>query len=128
MVEHQIAPGEAMRKLEAYAMKDPQGVAKLEDICNAGTSFELDTEKGSIVYVLDVRQGVCWISAAAGDTTGAANETLSHIETKARAMQCRVIGFQTMRQGLARIAKRRGYIGEPCGAGQRLLKDLKCKC
>lgn len=113
-----------MQQLGRFSLIDPAGVATLASVCNSGSAFSFNTATGPITYVQNVSRGVFWVAAAAGDTRGEAKRVFEHLETKARGMGCRRIGFQTVRRGLGLIAKKRGYIGAPCGSGWAFTKEL----
>lgn len=81
------------------------------ELASTGVPFELQTEGGRLVMVLETHGDLLWITAAAGQ--GVADMTrigLQFIEECARQAGCREVGFTTQRRGLVRKAHRLGYL------------------
>ena len=75
-----------------------------------GTCFLLRfTGEQIVVYVLEWDGPDLWITAAGGNTTRHTRAGLSVIEHQARTLGARKLKFQTVRPGLAKLAKRCGY-------------------
>jgi hypothetical protein len=104
---------------------DPEGIATPESAAASGECFRLDTDTGSLMFALSFEDRVGWIHAAAGTGCGMTAAGLEAIERKARAEGCRLVGFQTLRRGLVRRARKHGYrITRQVGAGFILEKAL----
>jgi hypothetical protein len=120
-----ISKEEATRAFAACVGLDPQGKATPEGAAQAGECFEVAGKGGEVAISVAFRGGVAWIQAAAGGGDQMAGPTLETIERLARANDCFVIAFQTMREGLKRVATRHGYsIVETIGAGWKLEKQI----
>lgn len=121
-----VAREQAARAFAACAGLDPERTATPESAAASGECFRLDTETGQLFFALEFGGGVGWIHAAAGTGCGMTAAGLAAIERKAAAEGCRVVGFQTVRRGLVRRAKKHGYrITRQVGAGFVLEKALK---
>lgn len=120
-----ITKVEAERAFAACAGLDPEGEATPESAAQAGECFAVKGRTGEVSLSVIFRGGVAWIQAAAGGGESMAGPTLEKIESLARAQQCFIVAFQTIRPGLQRVAVRRGYaITEKIGAGWKLTKHL----
>lgn len=118
-----ISRAEAARAFAACAGLDPEKQATPESAAAAGECFSVAGPRGAVAVAVAFGGGVAWISAAAGGGDRMAGTTLQAIESMARQRGCHVVAFQTMRQGLQRIAQRRGYtITGQIGAGVILEK------
>ena len=116
---------EAARAFMACAGLDPEGKATPEQAAQAGECFAAAGKGGEVAFCVSFRGGVAWVHAAAGGGQGMAADTLAIIERLARAHQCFIVAFQTMRPGLQRVATRRGYtVTDTIGAGWKLEKQL----
>ncbi|CDN87490.1 hypothetical protein [Hydrogenophaga intermedia] len=105
---------------------DPEGVETPEGAAAAGECFELCTACGRLFLSVSFVDGVGWIHAAAGQGQGMTAEGLHAVECQALARGCRLVGFQTVRRGLVRRAKKHGYrITRTVGAGFVLVKAIK---
>lgn len=93
----------------ACAGLDPEGKATPESAAQAGDCFAVTGKGGEVAISVAFRGGVAWVIAAAGGGHRMAAPTLEIIERLARAHDCFVIAFQTMRQGLRRVAMGMGY-------------------
>jgi hypothetical protein len=120
-----ITKDEAAHAFTACAGLDPQGKATPETAAQAGECFAVTDKGGEVAFSVSFRGGVAWVHAAAGTGEGMAATTLEIIERLARANQCFIVAFQTMREGLRRVAKRQGYtVSETIGAGWKLEKTI----
>lgn len=120
-----ISTEQAERAFVACAGLDPEGEATPESAAAAGECFAVEGPRGTVAVSVEFAKPVAWIVAAAGGGGGMASETLGAVESLARARGCAVIGFQTLRRGLMRVAKRRGYIETGrIGIGVKLEKNL----
>lgn len=119
-----ITTTEAARAFAACAGLDPEGIATPESAAQAGECFAAVGPGGRVALALDFGGGVAWVIAAAGGGNGMAGATLAAVEHLAQTRGCGVVGFQTMRRGLVRVARRRGYVAAACGRGVKLEKKL----
>lgn len=120
-----ITKDEAAHAFKACAGLDPQGKQTPEGAAQAGECFAVAGKGGVVALSVAFRGGVAWIQAAAGGGDRMAGPTLDTIERMARANDCFVIAFQTMREGLKRVATGRGYeIVDTIGAGWKLEKQI----
>ncbi len=120
-----ITKDEAAHAFTACAGLDPQGKATPDSAAQAGDCFAVKGTGGEVAFSVSFRGGVAWVNAAAGGGEGMAGTTLEIIERLARAHQCFVVAFQTMRAGLRRVAMRQGYaVADTIGAGWKLEKQL----
>lgn len=120
-----ITTQEAAQAFAACAGLDPEGKASPQSAAEAGECFAITGKGGEVAVSVGFRGGVAWIHAAAGGGDRMAGPTLDIIERVARAHECFVVAFQTMREGLRRVAHQRGYrTTEQIGAGWKLAKEL----
>ncbi len=125
MTPQRITAPEAARAFAACAGLDPQGQATPESVAHAGQCFTLAAPRGLLSYCVSFTAGVCWVHGAAGEGAGLTECGLAVIESQARAQGCGVVGFQTMRRGLVRRAKRCGYaVTREIGQGFILEKGI----
>lgn len=125
-----IPASEAAQRLVGFHRLDPRGMAQPDDVhamTAAGRCYALEHEGAEAVMVLGVRDGCVWVDALIGagpvDITAMVDELL----TKRAAEQgVRELGCQTMRPGLVRKLKARGWrvVGE-LPAGWSLRKELQ---
>lgn len=106
-----IDPQRAAQALAGCEALDPRGLcdrAGLLGMCEAGQCFELAGSAAQAVYVVSVRNGVCWVDALMGtgktDMVALVDELLTR-----QADGLRAIGLQTARPGLVRKLQRHGY-------------------
>ncbi len=115
----------AARAFVACAGLDAAGIATPESAAAAGECFELQTDTGRLVVSVSFTNGVGWVNGAAGTGDGMTAAGLQAIERQAISRGCSQVGFQTVRRGLVRRAKKHGYrITSQVGAGFVLLKAL----
>ncbi|MGA8787243.1 MAG: hypothetical protein WB542_18105 [Polaromonas sp.] len=88
---------------------DPDGIETPEGAANAGQCFRLEVDKGYLVLSVSIVSNGVWCHAAAGSGRGMTGAGLMALEQYARANDCRRVSFQTMRLGLVRESRRRGY-------------------
>ncbi len=120
-----VAREQAARAFAACAGLDPERIATPESAAASGECFKLDTDTGGLFVALSFADRIGWIHAAAGTGCGMTAAGLAAIERKALAEGCQVVGFQTVRRGLVRRAKKHGYrITRQVGAGFVLEKAL----
>ena len=120
-----VAREQAARAFAACAGLDPEQNATPESAAASGECFRLDMDTGQVFFALEFAGPVGWIHAAAGNGGGMTAAALAAIERKALAEGCQVVGFQTVRRGLVRRAKKHGYrITRQVGAGFVLEKAL----
>lgn len=119
-----ISQAEAARAFSVCAGLDPQGIETPQSAAQAGECFAAVGQGGRVALALDFGGGVAWVIAAAGGGTGMAGATLAAVEHLARQRGCQLVGFQTMRRGLVRVASKRGYLASACGPGVRLQKVI----
>lgn len=106
--------------LRALQLRPVRGHDQAE-LAGGGVPFELRTEAGRLVLVLDRRDALLWISAASGEGAGDLTATgLAFVEQTARFAGCRRVAFATRRRGLVRKASRLGYRR----VGENMEKDL----
>lgn len=116
---------EAARAFAACQGLDPQGTATPESAASAGECFQLEADTGTLVYSVSAKAGRCWIHGAAGQGEGMTEAGLAVIEAQAEAAGCYCVEFQTMRRGLVKKARARGYhITRAVGRGFILGKTL----
>lgn len=119
-----ITTSQAARAFVACAGLDPAGAETPESAAQAGECFAAVGPSGAVAFAVEFAEGVAWVVAAAGGGSGMAGDTLAAIESLARGRGCSLVGFQTVRPGLRRIAQRRGYVAAACGRGVKLEKKL----
>lgn len=88
---------------------DPDGIATPDAIAGAGQSFRLTGPRGQVAYTVGIVQRELWVYAAAGTGQGMTLATLRTLEAQAARNGCDSVGFQTVRRGLIRYAKRAGF-------------------
>lgn len=90
---------------------DPTGRSNaeaIEQITRDGLCFAATGEDSQAVYVIQVDNGIAWVSACRGfGATDWTNVLLPVIEMQAKG--CAAVAFQTARPGLVRKAKQQGY-------------------
>lgn len=106
-----LEPDLAAALLVGLHERDPSGrtsAADMQAMAAAGQCFAATSTGAQAVYVMEVKNGVAWVSACKGngpvDWTGA---LLPIIEAQARG--CAAVAFQTPRRGLVRRAQAQGY-------------------
>ena len=120
-----ITKEEAARAFAPCAGLDPEGKETPEQAAQAGDCFAVTGPGGEVAVSVGFRGGVAWVFAAAGGGERMAGPTLDMIERLARANQCFIVAFQTMRAGLRKVAHQRGYrTTEQIGAGWKLAKPI----
>lgn len=120
-----ISKQEAAQAFAACAGLDPEGKATPESAAAGGECFALSEPSGTVAFAVQFRGGVAWVLAAAGGGANMAGRTLEAIERLAKANDCFVVAFQTVRRGLQRVALGRGYqTAGNIGAGVKLEKIL----
>lgn len=95
--------------------------ADLEVMAERGQCFELSGDQASAVYVLTVRNCVCWVDALKGSGTVDLVELVDGVLT-AQAEGLQAIALQTKRPGLVKKLQRHGYRV----TGWVMRKELKC--
>lgn len=119
-----ISTTEAAQAFAACAGLDPEGIETPQSAAQAGECFAAVGQAGRVALALDFGGGVAWVIAAAGGGNGMAGATLAAVEHLARQRGCQVVGFQTVRPGLVRVASKRGYLASACGPGVKLKKVI----
>ena len=109
-----IAAPQAAHDLAGLARLDPRGMLSDADIpamCDRGQCFELVATDGRAraVYVLEVHNGVAWISALAGAGQGMDICKVFDGVTTHQAAGLHRLAFQTARPGLVRKMSGLGY-------------------
>jgi len=125
MMLQPIGKEEAARAFEACAGLDPEGVETPQSAAAAGQCFRLTTDTGRMVLSVGGKGRALWCFAAAGEGEGMTDAGLNCLEMLASATGYNAVTFQTMRRGLAKRARARGYavIGQ-AGAGNILQKAI----
>ncbi|MGV0983490.1 MAG: hypothetical protein ACOYB2_02980 [Limnohabitans sp.] len=125
LIIRRITKDEAARAFMACAGLDPEGKETPEHAAQAGECFAVAGKGGEVALSVAFRGGVAWVMAAAGGGDRMAGPTLEAIERLAKAHDCFVIAFQTMRKGLKRVAVGMGYETiSNIGPGWKLEKQL----
>lgn len=94
----------------------------VSSVVQTGVHFDLQTEAGRLLMVLDLRGDLLWIGGAVGKGSGDLTAAgLAFAEATARQAGCMAVGFQTARRGLVRKALRLGYVAD----GFQLKKALQ---
>lgn len=127
LIVRELQPDEAAARLAGVERHDPRGVMTPDDVqamCRRGLCFEARSPDGAsaAVYVLHVKGGQVWVSAAAG--AGCADLThglVQVIEDQAHLWDR--VAFQTCRPGLVRKAMRHGYRARPFWVLEKELKQ-----
>ena len=104
-----IPPADAARALAAHMGRDPTGrtdAAALAAMTERGQCFALGGAADA-VYVVNVRNGVCWVDAFAGRGPDLVRVLAGLLDQQAAG--CRSVAFQTARRGLVRQVQRHGY-------------------
>ena len=84
------------------------GPGDIERVTAEGQCFAATAQDAQAVYVVQVQNGVAWISAAKG--AGPLDWSAVLLPTiEAQAKGCASVGFQTVRRGLVRKAQKQGY-------------------
>lgn len=115
MIEVRPIPApQAAHQLVGLARLDPRGMLSDADIpamCDRGECFELVAADGRLraVYVLEVRNGVAWVSALAGSGQGLDVCQVFDGVTTRQAAGLQRLAFQTARPGLVRKMSGFGY-------------------
>ena len=109
----QITPALAAQLLAGVEAHAPRGMASARDVagmCERGLCFAANVGAHSqVAYVLQVREGCAWISAAKGSgRVDLVRQVLPAIELQVSGA-CGSIGFQTARPGLVKKAQAMGY-------------------
>lgn len=105
-----IGQAEAARAFMACAGLDPEGIETPEAAALRGRCFRLDTDTGRLVLSVGPSDGALWCYAAAGDGHGMTAAGLECLEWIAQQCGLGLVGFQTMRRGLIKQARARGYL------------------
>lgn len=119
-----IAPASASLALAGCEDLDPRGLtstADLEAMAQRGQCFEISGDQVSAVYVLSVRNGVCWVDALKGCGSVDLVELVDGV-LMAQAAGLDAIALQTKRPGLVKKLQRHGYRV----TGWVMRKELKC--
>lgn len=112
-VRHIPAP-QAAHQLAGLARLDPRGMLSEADIpamCDRGQCFELVAADGRAraVYVIEVCNGVAWVSALASTGRGIDVCKIFDGVTTQQATGLQRLAFQTARPGLVRKMSGLGY-------------------
>lgn len=107
----QISEAQACDQLARFDMRPPVGYYTVQQAVQGAICWQLQGERGQIVFSLRELPGVTWIDAAAGDTEVAMlPELLACIEDMARKdYMTEMVAFQTVRPGLVKAAAKLGY-------------------
>lgn len=96
--------------LDRFSLVSPGAPYSVAQAVRGAECWQLDTGAGRIVYALRQVDALLWIDAAAGATTSPKLAALlATIERRAAELGTVAVGFQTVRRGLVRAAKRLGY-------------------
>jgi len=106
-----IAPAAAAVALTGLEGLDPRGMTTAADVAamtRNGKCFMAVSGDSAAVYVLHVRNGVCFVDAAVGEGE------VDLVELLDRAISCQAAGLdaialQTKRRGLVKKLERHGY-------------------
>lgn len=117
MILSPISVASILADLEPAARFDTTaGAASLADLCAGAQGFELrQGGQRQLAYAVKVAQHkahrVAWIMAAAGHAPGVdlTATVLPAIEYQARELECSQVAITTIRPGLIRKLKARGY-------------------
>ena len=107
----ELRPAFAASLLAGCEVLDPRGMVTKKDIdgmARAGRCFAATTDKAQAVYVVEVRNGVAWVSACKGSGNVTWSEVLLPV-IEQQAKGCASVGFQTRRRGLVKVAQSQGY-------------------
>lgn len=107
----EIAPEGAAIALAGLEHLDPRGMTAAGDVqamTRKGRCFALSTDDGGAVYVLTVRNGVCWVDAVKGAGDVDMVQLLDTVIT-AQSAGLRAIACQTKRRGLVKKLERHGW-------------------
>lgn len=106
-----IAAGEAARRLAGVAELDPSGIASnADDLTRHGQAFAVDSDAGSAVFVVVVRNGCAFVVAAKGAGSIDMTEVLDQVVTRGATNDgCTSVALQTARPGLVRKLQKRGF-------------------
>lgn len=105
-----IASQEAAHALAGLESLDPRGLmapGDVESVAANGRCFALEGD-ASAVYVLTVRNDVCWVEAVRGGGDVDVTAILDSVLTE-QARGLAAIALQTARRGLVRKLQKRGY-------------------
>lgn len=106
-------------------MADPCGRDTVRSAVAGAQCWAFYTPHGLAVVAVRITGPRAWITAAASRTVQAmASPVLTMIEAQAAGQGAQYIGFQTVRRGLLRLARARGYQVRPAGAGWYARKEL----
>lgn len=92
-------------RLDPSGTTSAQGIAAMTE---RGHCFTATTEGGQAVYVVEVNNGMAWITAAKGEGAIPWRRLLLPM-IEAQAAGCEAVGFQTARPGLVKAAQAQGY-------------------
>lgn len=106
-----IAAAEAARRLAGVAELDPSGITlSADDLVRHGQAFAIDGDAGSAVFVVVVRNGCAFVTAAKGAGRIDMTQVLDRVVTRGATNDgCTSIGLQTARPGLVRKLSARGF-------------------
>lgn len=106
-----IAAAEAARRLAGVAELDPSGItSSADDLVRHGQAFAIDGDAGSAVFVVVVRNGCAFVTAAKGAGRIDMTQVLDQVVTRGATNDgCTSIGLQTARPGLVRKLRARGF-------------------
>lgn len=103
----ELSQAQALRALQ---LRPVRGHDQAE-LAAGGVPFELRTEAGRLVLVLDRRDSLLWVTAASG---GGQDDMTRHglefVEQCAQLVGCNRVAFTTRRRGLVRKACSLGYV------------------
>jgi hypothetical protein len=102
---------EAVARLGALHELDPRKMAEPGDApaISAGQAFVIEGQGVSACYVLQVKNGVAWCSAARGQAEGADLTAVLDGVMTAQAEGLQRLGMQTARPGLRRKLEKLGW-------------------
>ncbi|HEV6968844.1 MAG TPA: hypothetical protein VK305_25890 [Roseateles sp.] len=105
----EISAEQAERRLAGLDALDPTGMtADVRDLARSGRAFAIEGDAGNAVYVVTVRNGCAWVTAAKGGGSVDLTEVLDRVLV-AQSQGLRALGCQTARPGLVRKLKARGW-------------------
>lgn len=125
MILEPVSQEHAARAFELARCTDPEGKATAQSMAYAGQCLRVAAPAGELVLSIGHERGALWVYGAAGKGQGMTATGLQALEYIARAAGLGAVAFQTMRRGLIRQAKAKGYeIAGAVGAGYILQKKI----
>lgn len=125
MILEPVSAEDAAQAFQAAGCTDPEGKATPQSMAHAGRCLRVKAPAGELVLSIGPEGDALWVYGAAGKGAGMTYTGLQALEYIARAAGLRAVAFQTMRRGLIRQAKAKGYeIAGAVGAGFILQKAI----